>query len=271
MADSNIPTNRRSVQKPVGRHSAQRPAPTPAPRKRPVIETEAKKAPDALLLSALLILSMAASAGLLQNGIVQLMPSAGQSGIRTILSIIIYGILLLALSFVAYRHHKTFVARYRLKAEKTAARAAAISALLVLSALIILRLFSILWTLITGQMGWAPPQADGLVQVFGNSNTGFFLATLSVVVVAPFVEELVFRGVFQEWMKERMAPWIAILITSVLFACYHLSFWAFVLNLLLGLTTGWLAEKRSTLWPAISLHALYNATLVAAAFYIAKG
>lgn len=256
---------------PTGRHSASKPAPGPVPKSRPAIKVEVKKAPDAILLSALLVLSMAGSVGLLQNQIVQLMPSAGQSGIRTIISFVIYGILLLALSFVAYRHQESFTGLYRLKSKTSGAKATAVSSLIVLSSIIILRLFSILWTLITRELGWSPPQVEGLVEVFGNTGTGLFLAVLTVVFIAPFVEELVFRGVFQEWMKERIAPWLAITITSVLFACYHLSYWAFVLNLLLGLTTGWLAEKRSTLWPAICLHSLYNATLVAAAFYIAKG
>jgi membrane protease YdiL (CAAX protease family) len=57
-------------------------------------------------------------------------------------------------------------------------------------------------------------------------------------------------------------------VTALFFALYHASLWAFIPHFVLALTLGYLAVSRKTLWPAIILHAAYNATLMAAAYYL---
>lgn len=221
---------------------------------------------DALLTGILLMLSMLISAGLLRNQLVTLMPRAGQTGIRTGLTLLFYGVEIIALSYIAYRHRIGFAVKYRLKHISKIASSAA----LVLGFLIALRALGIGWALFTQNIGWHPPQTSGLVELFGNSGFGLTLAVVNVVLLAPFVEELIFRGVLLEWFSSAMPAWAAVLLSGLAFSLYHLSWWALPLNLTLGLATGYLARKCDTLWPAIVLHALYNATLVSAAFYVAS-
>jgi membrane protease YdiL (CAAX protease family) len=47
------------------------------------------------------------------------------------------------------------------------------------------------------------------------------LTVLFVVILAPFAEELVFRGLLLDWLKQKLSARQAILITSLIFALLH--------------------------------------------------
>lgn len=82
---------------------------------------------------------------------------------------------------------------------------------------------------------------------------------LVTVVLAPFVEELVFRGLFRMELGRHMSPVSAALVTSVLFGLYHGNLsqgvYAFCLSLCLELVCAW----SGLLLPAVALHAGANA------------
>lgn len=259
--------------KPRGRHSAKPQTRSVQPSFR---KAEAPRSTsqwlDAGILIFLLCVSMALSAGVLMTPFYTLMPTAGQAGVRAIISVVFYGLIALALSYIAYRHHESFVKRYRLRAIKvpherklpSTLKSIASAALLVIGLLFLTRLLALVWTGFTSYVGWEPSSTTDLLEMFGSSPVGIFFSFVSVIIVAPFVEELIFRGVLQEWLTAKMPAFAAAFVASFAFAFYHLSIWAFVPNLILGLACGYLAHRRATLWPSIALHALYNATLFAA-------
>lgn len=107
-----------------------------------------------------------------------------------------------------------------------------------------------------------------LTSIFGPGVMGLVLSVVFVVFLAPLTEELVFRRVLLEALGTHMGPWFALVVQALLFALYHLTPWLFGPAFVLGIACGWLAQRRATLWPAIALHAAYNALLVAAAFYL---
>lgn len=230
---------------------------------------------DAAVLVALMLASMAFSTGIFSNQLFELLPEAGQYGVRAIVSVVFYGVMLLALSYIAYRHHESFKLRFRLCSQELKdsrahkLKSAAISSILVMGLLVLTRLLAIGWTYIADQVGWQPSGTQQLLSVFGESIPGLVFAALNVIIFAPFVEELIFRGVLQEWLDTKMPSFAAVLVAAGAFALYHLSPWAFIPNFILGVATGYLALKRPTLWPAIFLHLLYNATLLGAALYAA--
>jgi membrane protease YdiL (CAAX protease family) len=47
------------------------------------------------------------------------------------------------------------------------------------------------------------------------------LTVLFLVILAPFAEELIFRGLLLDWLKQNLAAWQAILISSLIFALLH--------------------------------------------------
>ena len=86
----------------------------------------------------------------------------------------------------------------------------------------------------------------------------YVLAFISLVIVAPFAEEVLFRGYLFGKLQKYTSVWLSILITSLLFAVVHFQ-WnvgidVFVLSIVLCL----LRIVSGSLWPAILLHMVKN-------------
>ena len=91
-------------------------------------------------------------------------------------------------------------------------------------------------------------------------------ALLSVLVLAPVVEEYLFRGVLQTYFKKRMGIKPAILLSALCFALFHYSTSQGLGNisllfslLILGGYLGFIYERQGSLWASISLHMIFNA------------
>ncbi len=91
------------------------------------------------------------------------------------------------------------------------------------------------------------------------------LLIFTAVVVAPVQEEMLFRGIFQTLLRSYLGrPWVAIAISSALFASVHLdqSHWPALFVLAMGM--GYSYEKSGSLWQPIFVHALFNGTTILA-------
>ena len=103
--------------------------------------------------------------------------------------------------------------------------------------------------------------------------TQLTLTFISLVILPPIAEELLFRGFIFEGLKKSMPVIYAGILTSILFAVAHLPeggssglFWVGALDVfILSLVLVYLKQKTKTLWPGIILHAIKNAV---AFFYL---
>lgn len=97
----------------------------------------------------------------------------------------------------------------------------------------------------------------------------FVLAVISIVVLAPLIEETLFRGFLQSYIRQHLGSKQAIAITSVCFSLFHYAAGQGVSNIsiiislfVLSLFLGFVYEKRQSLFASISLHACFNAISV---------
>ena len=100
-------------------------------------------------------------------------------------------------------------------------------------------------------------------------------AWISFVLVLPLVEELVFRGVLQGQLlrlssARRVGPLtLANLCTTAAFAAMHLisqpPYWAAAVAVP-SMVFGHLRERFGSVWPAVLMHALYNAGFASTAW-----
>ncbi len=83
-----------------------------------------------------------------------------------------------------------------------------------------------------------------------------------LAVLVPVFEELLFRGLIQTMVRSYLdSPWLAILITSFIFALFHpMLHWPAIFMLSLGI--GYSYERSGSLFRPIFIHIFFNATNV---------
>lgn len=120
--------------------------------------------------------------------------------------------------------------------------------------------------LILTALGHAPPRvAHETLRMLLDAEVGVWplMLALMVVVAAPIVEEVMYRGLLQDLLRRReMPPWVAITATSIVFALMHWSAAepnAVVALFVLSMGFGWIYERTGRLAAPIAMHALFNA------------
>ena len=98
-----------------------------------------------------------------------------------------------------------------------------------------------------------------------NSPSRLTAALLLILGAAPLIEEFLFRGLLQTWVKKYLGVKAAILIASLAFALFHISPAHGVGNISLvpSLFTfscflGFIYERQQSLYASITLHMVFN-------------
>jgi membrane protease YdiL (CAAX protease family) len=84
-------------------------------------------------------------------------------------------------------------------------------------------------------------------------------AAFFIVVAAPVLEELLFRGVILRGLLKSQRPWVAIGQSALLFGVFHFNPAQSLSAGLMGLLLGWLYYRTRSLWVCMAVHALNNA------------
>lgn len=87
-----------------------------------------------------------------------------------------------------------------------------------------------------------------------------WMTLVSVNILSPILEEVVFRGILQERLKQVVTPKLGVLITGTVFAALHsysLNV-AFFMTLVPGLVFSWLYFKTNTIKYPIFAHVMMN-------------
>lgn len=99
-------------------------------------------------------------------------------------------------------------------------------------------------------------------QAFESMASGSVPAVTAVCLLAPVIEEMLFRGVFLRSFLAQYPRGMAIGASALIFGVAHLNVYQFAIAFVLGLIAGWLYERSRSLIPCIALHALYNTSVV---------
>ncbi len=91
---------------------------------------------------------------------------------------------------------------------------------------------------------------------------GVISFVIKSVIMAAFVEEIVFRGFLLQSLR-RFGDQFAILISAIIFAIIHANIYQFTTAFIMGLVLGFSVIVTGSLWTGIIIHALHNTYLVA--------
>ncbi len=116
-----------------------------------------------------------------------------------------------------------------------------------------------------GAMVFTKPSAhlDMMSQIFkGAQGYAFFLLVFLIGVMPGIAEELLFRGYLQSRLEKRWRPWLAILVSSVLFALAHFDPMHVLLVIPLGIWFGVISRHTDSLIPPMLAHMVNNVLAV---------
>lgn len=86
-----------------------------------------------------------------------------------------------------------------------------------------------------------------------------FASLLVVCLIAPVVEEMLFRGLILRSFLVNYSVNRAIVLSSLLFALFHMNLYQLPVAFIAGCLFAWLYVRTRSLWASILAHALYNA------------
>jgi membrane protease YdiL (CAAX protease family) len=100
------------------------------------------------------------------------------------------------------------------------------------------------------------------------AHAGAYAANWVVVaVVAPFVEEITYRGLGYSLLVRRIGTWLAILAIGLLFAASHGLVQAFPELAALGCALAWLRSRTQSVYPGMLVHAIFNSIAMASVLF----
>jgi membrane protease YdiL (CAAX protease family) len=96
-----------------------------------------------------------------------------------------------------------------------------------------------------------------LIEIVG-MGPGLWIAFFAAVIIAPIVEEYVFRGWGMICLPLASRPFLSILINGVLFALFHFELSVIIPLIFLGCMLAWTRYKSGSILPGIVFHLINN-------------
>lgn len=84
------------------------------------------------------------------------------------------------------------------------------------------------------------------------------IGVITITLLAPLLEEVLFRGAIQGYLMRRYKPWIAILCAALVFGVFHMNPVQIVYATMIGIVFGWIYYRTGSLLSVIVGHVLNN-------------
>ena len=114
--------------------------------------------------------------------------------------------------------------------------------------------YGIAWFGIFGE----PSTNTDLGTSWESSTVDIALLFLSVAIVTPIVEELMFRGYILDAINRKHSDWTAIIWSSILFGLIHIDSFVVGQAFMGGIIYGWIRVRTGSLLPSIAGHMMWN-------------
>ncbi|NLG02509.1 MAG: CPBP family intramembrane metalloprotease [Clostridia bacterium] len=108
---------------------------------------------------------------------------------------------------------------------------------------------------------FTPETVDSYIKMMDELKGGSEgLMALTVVILAPFGEECIFRGILLKNFEKRIPILGAIILQAVFFGIFHMNIVQGIFVVVLGCVCGYVAYKEQSVLPAILIHLVYNSS-----------
>ena len=162
-----------------------------------------------------------------------------------------WGLFLSSLSMLLFIHFTGFFKLRKELLRSIAPRPLLISTLLVFFSMFALNIF----------VQWFPLK-DNLGDTFGGLSRNV-VGVLGLAFFGPLLEEVLFRGAIQGLLMRYFGrPWLAIILSALVFGIFHMNPVQIVYATLLGIVLGWIYYRTGSLLSVIVGHVLNNSLAV---------
>lgn len=135
------------------------------------------------------------------------------------------------------------------------------------AAVLAARLLAVAWAVAATVLRLRLPGGSAdITSVFGSSPMGIAVTVTVAILVGPFVEELVFRGVTFAQLERFQGTLGAIVGSSALFGLLHVNPLELIPLMLAGALFAWVFKVSRSLWTAIIAHGAFNLVAVIALY-----
>jgi membrane protease YdiL (CAAX protease family) len=107
---------------------------------------------------------------------------------------------------------------------------------------------------LTNYLQWMP---DLMKSTFDSMSTGV-IGIITIAIIGPFLEELLFRGAVTRLLLERYKPQKAILISALIFGIFHINPAQIIPAFLIGLILATIYYRTHSLIPGLIIHIINN-------------
>ena len=121
-------------------------------------------------------------------------------------------------------------------------------------------LINLLVSSILSHIAPAPESATELQSMASFGPVSYFLVFFSIIVLAPVIEELIFRGFLWYTLSNVFNEKIVLFLVSIIFAACHLSPTLIIGLLPISFFLGWLRKTTGGVKQSILAHIAHNAT-----------
>lgn len=115
--------------------------------------------------------------------------------------------------------------------------------------------FLVTFAVIAASLGLTPPAEGSPVE---SAARGFWQALVVTVLLAPFIEEILFRGLLFTSFSRKYSVVVSIILSGLIFALVHLEPTRIILVLPMGIYLAVMYHRLNSIVPGIFLHASWN-------------
>lgn len=103
-----------------------------------------------------------------------------------------------------------------------------------------------------------PEYFEAIAKILPHTPTDWLVTIVSIAIIAPIGEELVFRGIVQQAARRASGGLVAALLAGVLFAVWHGQTWNLATLTVLGIFLGLVFETTGSVIACTIVHGAYN-------------
>ena len=99
---------------------------------------------------------------------------------------------------------------------------------------------------------------ENIFEIFGDKNLELIITGIIVIVIAPIVEEIFFRGFLLRFFVDKTGVFYGSVVSALIFAVFHLQWQSIIPIFILGLIINHMVIKHKSIVPAIIFHVINN-------------